>query len=77
MAQEKIYKDCGYKGTPVKITKGSILVELALWCCFLVPGVLYSLWRVDTRYDSCPLCGGATMIPLDSPQGRKLEKESE
>ena len=48
------------------------MVEVALWLLFCFPGIIYSLWRLTTRYDACPVCGGAGMIPADSPRGRQL-----
>lgn len=71
----KICKDCGYTGHTERKTKGSILIEILLWCFFLVPGIIYSLWRLTTKYDACPSCSSASMIPLNSPQGKKLTKE--
>jgi len=48
---------CHYEGAETKTyTKGSTLVELALWCCFLVPGLIYSMWRLGSRYKGCPKC---------------------
>lgn len=63
---------CGTAGDPVRETKGSFLIELFLWLCFLAPGIIYSLWRLTTRYDACRSCKAATLVPVDSPVGRKL-----
>lgn len=60
---------CGTRGTGV--TPGSLWVELALWCFFLLPGVFYSLWRLSNRNSACPACGGR-MIPVHTPRGREL-----
>lgn len=76
MAKLSICTSCGFVGSPKKITKGSILVELALWLCLIVPGLIYSLWRVSSRYEACPECRNATMIPTGSPMGKKLVGES-
>ncbi|KKQ45981.1 MAG: hypothetical protein US63_C0008G0019 [Candidatus Moranbacteria bacterium GW2011_GWC2_37_8] len=72
-----ICTSCGYKGKPKSITKGSILVEIALWLLLIVPGVIYSVWRMASRYTACPQCKSQTMIPLDSPIGKKLLAEQE
>jgi hypothetical protein len=77
MAKEMICTSCGYKGKPKKLTKGSILVEIALWFLLIVPGVIYSVWRLASRYEACPQCKSQTMIPLDSPIGKKLLAEQE
>lgn len=60
--------NCGTTGAPVSVTRGSILIEIVLWLCFLVPGLIYSIWRLTTRYKACPSCSAPNMIPLDSPR---------
>src|SRR5690349_13871604 len=58
---------CGYVGNPVKKVEGSFLVELFLWLTFILPGLIYSLWRTMSQKTCCPKCGSVTMIPADSP----------
>lgn len=72
MKKQFICTSCGYIGYPKKITKGNILIELILWLFLLIPGLIYSIWRVSSRYNACPQCKNATMIPADSPVGQKL-----
>ena len=44
---------CGTTGRPKRVTRGSLLIELVLWLCFIVPGLIYSLWRLSTRHTAC------------------------
>ena len=67
---------CGYVGHAARITKGSLGVEVLLWIVFLVPGLIYSIWRLTSRYDGCPKCKQTTIIPLDSPMGKKFLSEN-
>lgn len=48
--------NCGYKGKPRRQARGSVLVGLILLCFFLVPGILYFMFKGGYRY-SCPKCG--------------------
>ena len=66
-----ICPSCGTRGEPKTITKGSTFIELILWLCLFVPGLIYSIWRLTTRQKGCPACG-AGMIPVSSPVGKKL-----
>ncbi|HES59120.1 MAG TPA: hypothetical protein ENO18_01700 [Caldithrix sp.] len=77
MGKKLICSSCGYLGKPKKYTKGSIFLEIILWFLFIVPGLIYSLWRSTSaaRFKGCPKCGSTEMIPVDSPRGRKLIKE--
>jgi len=75
MAKEMLCVKCGYKGKPKLITKGNIGTEILLWIFFLIPGLIYSIWRHASRYRGCPECK-ETMIPLDSPVAQKIFAES-
>jgi len=76
MEGKVICTTCGFVGKPKKDTKGSFFTELILWFCFLLPGVIYSLWRIITRKYVCSKCYMATIIPLDTPKGQELLKSS-
>lgn len=58
---------CGHEGRTKKITRGSFFIEIILWLCFLIPGLIYSIWRLSTRHDVCANCGGTSIVPLASP----------
>ena len=72
MAADLVCTTCGHVGKATSITKGSFLIEVVLWLCFLIPGLIYSIWRVTTRTKGCAKCGSPSVIPVDSPVGRKL-----
>jgi hypothetical protein len=48
------------------------MIELILWCCFLVPGLIYSFWRLSRRHQACRACRGVNLLPIDSPLGRAM-----
>ncbi|MBA7713419.1 hypothetical protein ES703_122422 [subsurface metagenome] len=76
MAKEMICSKCGYKGKPKLHTKGNIGMEIVLWLFFLLPGLIYSIWRHASRYKGCPKCHEPNMLPLDSPLAQKLVAET-
>jgi len=47
---------CGYQGRPIKTARGSCLVGGILLLFFIIPGVLYFMFKGGHRY-SCPRCG--------------------
>jgi hypothetical protein len=63
---------CNYIGTPKREAKGSVGVEIVLWIFFIIPGLIYSIWRVSNKTLLCPKCKSDHMIPLDTPMGQKL-----
>ena len=65
-------KDCGTVAEPGQVTPGHFAVEVVLWLCFLVPGLIYSIWRLSARKDACPACHSVHLVPVDSPAGAQL-----
>lgn len=61
---------CGHVGIPDRHTPGSGWIELVLWLCVLVPGLIYSIWRRSASRPVCERCGSAVLLPLESPVAR-------
>ncbi|HOV31838.1 MAG TPA: hypothetical protein PLX23_00570 [Candidatus Hydrogenedens sp.] len=72
MAKHSICTTCGYVGYPQRITRGSFYIELALWLLFILPGLIYTIWRLTSQYEICPECRNTSMIPVDTPRGQRL-----
>lgn len=49
--------NCQYEGEAMQKTKGSLVIEIILWFFFLIPGLIYSCWRYNSRHYPCPKCG--------------------
>lgn len=74
MSQTYICTKCGFRGDAKRITKGTFKIELILWACLLLPGLLYALWRIFSRSWVCRECGGKAVL-LDSPSGSFVLKK--
>ncbi len=66
---------CGYRGNSKRMVKGSLAIEIVLWLFFIIPGLIYSLWRTSSKDKVCPQCKHTTMIPASSLLGQKLIAE--
>jgi hypothetical protein len=44
--------------------------DIEKWVFFLVPGVIYSCWRLLARYEGCAKCGSRRMVSMDSPHAQ-------
>jgi hypothetical protein len=64
---KKYCPNCGSLDIPQFRKSGSAAIEVLLWLFFLIPGILYSIWRASTKRWVCPMCEHVGMIPLDSP----------
>ena len=77
MKKHQICTNCGFtfiKGK--KAIQGSIFIEIILWLTFIVPGLIYSIWRLTTKYITCPQCRATNFVPVESRHGRKLIKNN-
>jgi hypothetical protein len=70
-----ICKSCFAIATPNVKKKGSLTVEIFLWALFLVPGMIYTSWRLLKREKTCPVCSSASVISMNSAKGTKFLNE--
>jgi hypothetical protein len=70
-----ICSSCGTVGNGATTVQGSFLIEVVLWLFMILPGLIYSIWRLTTKKVGCASCGGAALIPLNSPRGQQLQRE--
>jgi len=75
MVKKYLCTSCRSIGKVKIITKGSIFIEFFLWCCFILPGLLYSLWRLTARNKYCRCCDSENVIPEDSPRAKMIIEE--
>ena len=63
-----------YSSIPRTELPGSTGVEVLLWLLYIIPGVLYSMWRRDDKnaVKVCGSCNGNDLTPVSSPEGRSL-----
>lgn len=60
-------RQCGYEGPAEPLSPGKTWLEGVFWIAFLVPGLIYSLWRLFGRRYLCPRCkaaDGQVAVPL-------------
>lgn len=73
MKDEKLLcVNCGFVGEPKKEIPGSIWITLILLCFYIIPGIVYEIWRNNATKHICPMCGSANLLPLDSPNAKKI-----
>ncbi|WP_420207777.1 zinc-ribbon domain-containing protein [Candidatus Electronema sp. JC] len=56
--------NCNFTGKGKFITKGSIGIELILWLFFIIPGIVYSVWRLSNKKWICPQCHFEHVVKL-------------
>lgn len=68
---------CGSRERGRNNTKGSFAIELVLWLFFLLPGLLYSIWRLTSKERVCSQCGSSELIPVNAPRARQILRETQ
>jgi hypothetical protein len=67
-ADEYYCTRCGALGQPRRALRGNFGIELLLWLCLILPGLIYTIWRWGPADEFCPSCQGKDcMIPSNSP----------
>jgi len=66
-----ICRACWLVATPKIIAKGSSRIEIMLWCLFIIPGLIYTLWLLITREKVFPRCLSLAIIPVNSARGQQ------
>ena len=67
-----ICKSCGSTDGTKKQMPGSIIIELILWLMFVIPGLIYTIWRYNATVRVCRDCGSRDVIPMKSPLGQQV-----
>lgn len=73
--KELLCRKCGHIGAPKSAVKGNFLIEIILWLCFIIPGIIYSIWRASSRHATCQSCGSTELIATDSPMAHQMRAE--
>lgn len=82
-----ICKNCGHQGQTTKITKSSFATEVSLWAIIFILAAFstiwllllplgFTIWRAASSYNGCGLCKSDSIIPVDSPAGKKLSEST-
>lgn len=75
LLKKHVCKDCGTKKAPYIGRKGSLLLEIFLWFMFIIPGIIYTLWRFSNFQKTCPKCGSTSIVAHDTPMGKKITQQ--
>lgn len=75
MAQEMVCTRCGMRAKPYVETPGSFAIELILWFFVCLPGLIYSIWRLASKYGICPYCQARELVPAGTPAANAIEAQ--
>jgi hypothetical protein len=71
LAPTHICSNCG-TASAIHAMPGSGWIEAILWLCYIIPGVIYSVWRRSKKSTVCASCGAKPLLPINTPAGKRL-----
>lgn len=69
-----ICMECGCQREPIVAKRGLLIVEIFMWLCYIVPGVIYSLWRRVRKQLLCPNCRAPSIELTSSTRVMKMRR---
>lgn len=70
-----ICKNCGTAHRGEHTLPGNGWIELVLWLAYIVPGLIYSIWRRSRQRPTCAACHSRDLVDAGTPVGRRLAAE--
>lgn len=65
-------KECYEVAVPKTVTPGYFIIELVAWCFMVLPGLLYTMYRISNKKKVCAHCGSESVIKADSFLAKKM-----
>jgi len=72
MAEPMLCTQCGTIRSPKRVTPGSGWITFVLLLFFIVPGLIYWIWRHTSTYSVCAQCGSKNVIPPRTPLAQDM-----
>lgn len=70
-----ICRNCGHEGNTERKLKGHVLITLILLICWIIPGLIYMVWRRTGLKDACTKCGSQNVVPVGSVEALKVASD--
>lgn len=67
-----ICMECGCQRDPVNAKRGLLVIEIFMWFLYIVPGVIYSIWRRVRTQRVCPNCRNPSVVLTSSSRAMRM-----
>ncbi|GEM_PF-1747925 len=74
LTKKYICMECSCQRDPIWVKRGWGIIEIAMWLMFIVPGVIYSIWRRVRKQQVCPNCLNPAMVLTTSSRVMKARQ---
>ena len=66
--------ECGCQRDPIDAKRGLLVIEIFMWLLYIVPGVIYSIWRRVRKHQVCPNCLNPSIVLTSSSRAMGMRR---
>ena len=74
LTKKYVCMECSCQRDPIWVKRGWLIVEIVMWLLYVLPGVIYSIWRRVRKQQVCPNCLNPTMVLTTSSRVMKARQ---
>ncbi|MDH5762415.1 MAG: hypothetical protein OEZ51_05490 [Nitrospinota bacterium] len=64
--------ECGCQRDPIDAKRGLLVIEIFMWLLYILPGVIYSIWRRVRKQQICPNCRNPSVVLTSSSRAMAM-----
>ena len=73
-SKKYICMECGCQRDPIKAKRGLLVIEVFMWLLYILPGVIYSIWRRVRSQEVCPNCLNPSIVLTSSSRAMGVRR---
>ena len=74
LTKKYICMECSCQREPIWVKRGWLIIEIVMWLLYIIPGVIYSIWRRVRKQQVCPKCLSPGMVLTTSSRVMKVRQ---
>ena len=74
LTKKYVCMECSCQRDPIWVKRGWLIVEIVMWLLYILPGVIYSIWRRVRKQQVCPNCLNPAMVLTTSSRVMKVRQ---
>ena len=73
-SKKYVCMECGCQRDPIKAKRGLLVIEIFMWLLYILPGVIYSIWRRVRTQEVCPNCLNPSIVLTSSSRAMGMRR---
>ncbi len=74
LSRKYICMECGCQSDPIDAKRGLLAIEIFMWLLYILPGVIYSIWRRVRKHQVCPKCRNPSVVLTSSSRAMGMRQ---